>query len=73
VLVTSNSPLVSGTIADVRRRFLGSATLVAVRRASQVVAPVPDDLVVRAGDTLAVTGTEVQLQSINSVCAGQQS
>jgi voltage-gated potassium channel len=72
VLVAPDSPLVSATTAEVRRQFLGSTTLVAVKRGDRVLAPVPDALVVAAGDTLAVTGTQAQLRSIDSVCASRR-
>jgi hypothetical protein len=34
------------------------------------VVPLVDDLRLQAGDTLAVTGTQAQLQSVEALCAG---
>lgn len=70
IVVGADSPLVDTSVAEVRRRFLETATLLAIRRGSRVLAPLSDDLVIGAGDALAVTGTEVQLRSVEALCIG---
>jgi voltage-gated potassium channel len=70
IVVGADSPLVDTSVAEVRQRFLETATLLAIRRGSRVLAPLSDDLVIGAGDALAVTGTEVQLRSVEALCIG---
>jgi voltage-gated potassium channel len=70
IVVAPNSSLVSGLVGEVRQRFLGTATLLAIKRGNRVLAPLADDLVVGAGDALAVTGTETQLRSVEALCIG---
>jgi K+/H+ antiporter YhaU regulatory subunit KhtT len=62
VVVAAASPIVGNTVTDLRKRYLGTAALVALRRDQQVLAPISNDLVVAAGDTLVLTGTETQLR-----------
>jgi voltage-gated potassium channel len=70
IVVAPNSSLVGGLVGEVRQRFLGTATLLAIKRGNRVLAPLADDLVVGAGDALAVTGTETQLRSVEALCIG---
>lgn len=50
VVVAPHSALVGASVAEVRNRFLGTATLLAIRRGNRVLAPLPNDLVIGAGD-----------------------
>jgi voltage-gated potassium channel len=68
VVVSARSPLVGTTVAETHQRFLGTTTQVALRRDHQVLAPLADDVVIEAGDTLALTGTEMQLREVETVC-----
>jgi Trk K+ transport system NAD-binding subunit len=52
VVVAPHSALVGASVAEVRNRFLGTATLLAIRRGNRVLAPLPNDLVIGAGDAL---------------------
>jgi voltage-gated potassium channel len=70
VLVAPDSVLVGASVAEVRQRFLGTAVLLAIRRGKRVLAPLPEDVVVGAGDTLAVTGTEADLRLVEALCIG---
>jgi voltage-gated potassium channel len=70
VVVAATSPMVGNTVADIRRRFLGTVTLVALRREHQVLTPLSDDLVMQPGDTLALAGMEAQLRNVEAVCLG---
>ena len=70
IVVAPDSPLVDASVAEVRSRFVGTAVLLAIRRGNRVLAPLSDDQVVGAGDALAVTGTEVQLRSVEALCIG---
>lgn len=68
LVVEPESSLVGASVAEVRRRFLGTAVLLALKRGNRVVAPLPEDLIVLAGDALAVTGTEAQLHLVETLC-----
>jgi voltage-gated potassium channel len=70
IVVAPRSALVGASVAEARNRFLGTATLLAIRRGNRVLAPLPNDVVIGAGDALAVTGAEAQLRSVEALCTG---
>jgi voltage-gated potassium channel len=70
IAVASSSTLVGLAVGELRDRLPGSAVLLALKRGSRVVAPLPDDLLVGTGDALAIVGTESQLRLIEAWCIG---
>jgi Trk K+ transport system NAD-binding subunit len=70
IVVEPQSSVVGVVVADLRQRFFGNAALVALKRENHILAPLPNDLVVCAGDILAVVGTDVQLRSVEALCVG---
>jgi voltage-gated potassium channel len=71
LVVEPGSPLVGAAVADLRQRLFGTAGLVALKRNGRVLAPLREDLVLCAGDILAVVGTDAQLRSVEALCVGQ--
>ena len=71
VRIAPGSALVGVCIADARAQFAGGATLTAIQRDGQLHAPAPDDLLLRAGDVIAIAGTDAQLRALERACDGQ--
>ncbi len=70
VRVAPGSALVDMSIAAARARFAGGATLAAILRAGQLLAPPPDDLRLQPDDVLAIVGTDAQLRALERACEG---
>ncbi len=70
VRIAPASPLVERSIGEARRRFAAGATLLAIQRDGQMLAPPPEDLTVRAGDVIAAVGTGSQLRTLEHACEG---
>jgi Trk K+ transport system NAD-binding subunit len=70
VRVARGSELVGVSIAAVRDRFAGGATLAAVQREDRLLAPPPEDLLLRADDVIAIVGTDAQLRTLERACLG---
>ncbi len=68
VRVAPGSSLVNVSIATARTRFAGGATLAAIQRAGQLLAPPPDDLCLQPDDVLAIVGTDAQLRALERAC-----
>ena len=68
IMVEPGSLLVGAVVADLRLQSLGMAGIVALKRDGRILAPLPDDLSLSAGDILAVVGTDVQLRSVEALC-----
>lgn len=68
VRVAPGSSLVAVTIAAMRARFPGGATLAAIQREGRLLAPPPEDLILQAGDVIAIVGTDAQLRALEHAC-----
>jgi voltage-gated potassium channel len=68
--VAASSHLCGGSIAQLRGRLTTGATLLAVRREGTMLAPPPVDMLVKAGDIIAVAGTDAQLRVLEELCMG---
>lgn len=71
VQIAPGAALVGASVAAARARFADGATLVAVQRDGRMLAPPPPELVLRAGDVLAVIGAGAQLRIVERACEGQ--
>ena len=60
--------LVGLTLPEVRGRFGSGATVLAVRRAEQLLAPPSDELRLATGDVIVVAGTDKQLRELEQAC-----
>jgi voltage-gated potassium channel len=68
VHVEPGSALDGISIAAARGRYAGGATLAAVQREGRLLAPPPDDLVLRADDIIAIVGADDQLRALERAC-----
>ena len=68
VRVATGSALVATTVATMRARFSGGATLAAIQRDGHLLAPPPEDLILQAGDVIAIVGTDAQLRTLERAC-----
>lgn len=71
VRILDTSPLVGVSVATARVRFASGATLLALRRAGQLLAPPPADAILQADDIIVLVGTDAQLREVEAACAGQ--
>jgi uncharacterized protein with PhoU and TrkA domain len=68
--VAASSQLCGASIAQLRGRLTTGATLLAVRREGTMLTPPPVDMLVQAGDIIAVAGTDSQLRILEQLCVG---
>ena len=65
------APLVGTSLGDARRQFADDVMLLAVRRDGRMLAPPPSDLVLQAGDVMAVVGSAAHLRALEQACEGR--
>lgn len=70
VRVAAGSALIGLSIASARGRYAGGATLAAIQRDGRLLAPPPDDLLLRTNDVIAIVGTDEQLRALERACLG---
>lgn len=60
--------LIGLTVAEVRSRVGSDATVLAVRRAGQLLAPPGDELRLETSDVIVVAGTDKQCRELEQAC-----
>ena len=73
IQLADGAPIVGVCVPDIRRSFASEVTVLAVRRAGQLLAPPPEDLRLSAGDVIVVAGTDRQLRDLELACTGRSS